>query len=570
MAQHPHDERPSPGRAERTRAIPRDGARAMQGIRPATAVGAAALAFLVLVNALVLSSSNLIDDDAFIFFRYVDNMLRGHGLTWNPAGEHVEGYSSFLYVMALAPFRAFGADPVAAAHAINIALFLATVLVAFRLVARAAGEGGPRVLVAPLLLATSAQLGAYSRNGMESMLFAGMLLLAVGAHVHRSARPRAAVVSGALFGLATLARPEGILVYAVCAVFSIAGNRRRGGALITREDWLTFAGLAAVLVPHLVWRVAYYGDVVPNTFHAKVGFSMRQIGRGVQGLLSFLGTFRGAVVALSVLAWVVAPRDRLRNLLGAILLTWVAYVTFFLGLPNWTLWYTMPVDLFSLMTLGWAITAMLGRPLAGSADRITRRAEPAGAPAAARPARGRTPVVAALFFLLLSNAAPGIIRNIQSHKGFRFSFTDPPNAAIVNQFITIGKRLREIARPDDTVAVGACGAIPYYSGLVTVDVLGLNDRHIARQPVAEPGSDAFGHERGDGRYVMSKRPTFMIPLPILTQSPNPNHAGFEKSFIEIFELPEFKSDYEFRNVEIQPGRYFNYYKRKELGAGRDG
>ncbi len=40
-------------------------------------------------------------DDAFISFRYVRNLLEGHGLVFNP-GEHVEGYSNFLWVLELA------------------------------------------------------------------------------------------------------------------------------------------------------------------------------------------------------------------------------------------------------------------------------------------------------------------------------------------------------------------------------------------------------------------------------------------------------------------------------------
>ena len=39
-------------------------------------------------------------DDAFISFRYVRNLLEGHGLVFNP-GEYVEGYSSFLWVLEL-------------------------------------------------------------------------------------------------------------------------------------------------------------------------------------------------------------------------------------------------------------------------------------------------------------------------------------------------------------------------------------------------------------------------------------------------------------------------------------
>ncbi len=47
-------------------------------------------------------------DDAFVFFRYVDNLLfLERGLVFNE-GEYVEGFSSPLWALALVPLRATG------------------------------------------------------------------------------------------------------------------------------------------------------------------------------------------------------------------------------------------------------------------------------------------------------------------------------------------------------------------------------------------------------------------------------------------------------------------------------
>src|SRR5207244_12236047 len=42
-------------------------------------------------------------DDAYISYRYAQNLARGNGLVFNP-GERVEGYSNLLHVLLLAPF----------------------------------------------------------------------------------------------------------------------------------------------------------------------------------------------------------------------------------------------------------------------------------------------------------------------------------------------------------------------------------------------------------------------------------------------------------------------------------
>ncbi|HXF48251.1 MAG TPA: hypothetical protein VNL73_02350, partial [Verrucomicrobiae bacterium] len=44
---------------------------------------------------------NLLQDDAFISFRYIRNFLDGHGLVFN-VGERVEGYTNFFWIMLLA------------------------------------------------------------------------------------------------------------------------------------------------------------------------------------------------------------------------------------------------------------------------------------------------------------------------------------------------------------------------------------------------------------------------------------------------------------------------------------
>ena len=60
-------------------------------------------------------------DDAFISFRYVRNLLEGHGLVFNP-GEYVEGYTNFLWILELAAlWGLFGLRPEQAAPWLSIA-----------------------------------------------------------------------------------------------------------------------------------------------------------------------------------------------------------------------------------------------------------------------------------------------------------------------------------------------------------------------------------------------------------------------------------------------------------------
>ena len=63
--------------------------------RAAVVVALACLPWLALL-AWMTWLTWFLTDDAFIAFRYVRNLLEGHGLVFNP-GERVEGYSNFLW-----------------------------------------------------------------------------------------------------------------------------------------------------------------------------------------------------------------------------------------------------------------------------------------------------------------------------------------------------------------------------------------------------------------------------------------------------------------------------------------
>lgn len=69
--------------------------------------------------------------------------------------------------------------------------------------------------------------------------------------------------------------------------------------------------------------------------------------------------------------------------------------------------------------------------------------------------------------------------------------------------------MRENVHPGSVLAVDAAGAIPYYSGLRSIDMFGLNDRHIARVVVPRMGSGEVGHEKYDPAYVYAQNPDWI-------------------------------------------------------------
>jgi len=72
-----------------------------------------------------------------------------------------------------------------------------------------------------------------------------------------------------------------------------------------------------------------------------------------------------------------------------------------------------------------------------------------------------------------------------------------------------GQYLKEHFPPDTLVALNPAGIIPYYSELPTIDMLGLNDVHIAHFGQRDFNLD-FGHQAGDGQYVLSQQPDVIL------------------------------------------------------------
>ena len=216
-------------------------------------------------------------DDAFISFRYVRNLLEGHGLVFNP-GERVEGYSNFLWILELAAlWRVLGVVPEVASRWLSVVCTVGTLGTLLWWMARqpAVSHRGLVIWMALGLVCSSATFAVWtSGGGLETRQFSLFVVVAVvclGLYRHHPAGLLAASLS---LGGAALTRPEGPLM-ALCCFGWFLGQRLAvtGRSGLHREglrDLLYLVGPCVALVgAHLLFRYAYYGEWLPNTYHAK-------------------------------------------------------------------------------------------------------------------------------------------------------------------------------------------------------------------------------------------------------------------------------------------------------------
>ncbi|HDR06210.1 MAG TPA: hypothetical protein ENN88_01095, partial [Candidatus Coatesbacteria bacterium] len=210
------------------------------------------LAILALWSAWAVSIF-FVNEDAFISFRYVQNLVSGRGLVYNP-GLHDEGYSNLLWILLLAPFALAGVPPERAAPALGILSGAALLYVVFLLARRLLPERRWLPLAAPGLAASAFSAVHWAGSGLETVFFG--LLLTCAAFFHLRERPSRFPWTGLFLGLAALTRAEGFGFILVFAVHYLYCRWRKIPVGSGWRDLVPAVGLAAA---QLVFRLAYYG-----------------------------------------------------------------------------------------------------------------------------------------------------------------------------------------------------------------------------------------------------------------------------------------------------------------------
>ena len=459
-----------------------------------------------------------VQDDAFIAFRYADHLARGHGLQFNP-GERVEGYSCFLHVLLLAAGIRLGFDPVPVSYAIGLASFAGTLWATFMLARHRLGNP-LAALGAMVLLGTNYTVMAFATGGLETSLHAFLTTsyFALGAAepgaAGRVAGPRSArlALGSLIAALAILTRVDSVLLLVPMGLVlawdaAARADRWRDAAL----EWLALLAPAALIVgAWLVWKQAYYGSLLPNTWYVKVE-SRASLGQGFYYLYRFVTTY-WFEAGLLFAAW------KWRRLLAdgpiAIALTagavlWVAYLVavggdwmeFRLFVPVMPLVAIALVRVIALLErgagLGWALGLLV---VAGS----------------------------------LQHA---VVYNHTSHRDGIQSVWHLQSLlwAEEENWVGIGKTLHGLFAADSSVVIAttAAGAIPYYSGLTTIDMLGLNDRWIAQHGQTRRATP--GHRRQTTLdYLLERRVTLMLGHPRLVWEPTPGPL-----YVQDFPVPRY-------------------------------
>lgn len=408
------------------------------------------------------------NEDAYILFKYVDNLVGGHGIVFYPGGPPTEGATDFLWLLLLSASTWMGADVALAAVLWNglgaglAAAVLSTVVVRSGI----SWQWMWCLAVSLFVLLFHGAIAAMS--GFSTMLFSALMLS--GCMLVWERKPVLLPVLGLVL---VLFRPEGVVpgvAFVVVGWFQVretAGSRRY--LLVAALCFL--AGLG-----YLGWHRAYFGLWLPLSVHVKFGGSWLP---GLGDNLTWLRREFGPLPFLIACGWILLryrpPRAQVLRCLWAVLpaLLLLLPLTLAVQTQNVRWRFQAPITL-AIAWFTWKLFAALAA------------ARQAGSVSDPILASSRTWVVTMVLVLmaLAHSWALGMRRTWQlvQHPNPRTEYT-----------ATFAPQLGDLMGQKSTLMLTEAGILAYWNRSRIVDVVGLNDARFVGDGVSV--ADVAGKER---------------------------------------------------------------------------
>jgi len=545
------------------------------------------LLLIIVIFVVHALSMNFTQDDAFISYRYVKNFINGHGLVFNP-GERVEGYTNFLWIIFLSIFVQFGLDIVVVSKILGIASGCITLFLIYKISALllqkkkkarnpAKGmkrpDGRPQTgaplrpsgrmvhtkgwffaLFPSLLLASNSAFAYWSISGLESVFFAMAVLLSVYFYFTYQ---RLMIISSAL---SSLIRPEGVLVFGILILhkffFSAEGARppvkdwRTGLAFFVgqgsfgKKDNLKkclsyILGFVLLLLPFLIFKLFYYGDLLPNPFYAKTGFSLEYLKTGLVYFWLFLKHYGlwGVLYLIPILFY--KDLETKGKLILLMVYIYTLYIIIIGGDVLKAHRFFLPVLPFLYLLFSLALMRLYWM--------LKKQA---------------IPIFVVIAFSILTFFLPrNWITNVRSAE-----------MGLYLKMSKYAERLRQSFGTDFTLAMSTIGAISYLTEAKVIDMLGLTDPYIAKHPEKIPGIfSTWKEKKFNTQYLLSRDPdVIMFSTGLKPSAPAERALFLSSKFREnyyhyyfperiLFVVFKKKGEYLKENEVFPDARFVNLY-----------
>lgn len=433
-------------------------------------------------------------DDAFISLRYAKNLADGYGLNFNrDFNSPVEGYSNFLWIILEVPCFLLGLEPILYVKVLSLILGLAGLLLVYKLGLEVNND--KRVgLLCLWALALTPMFALWTMGGLEVPLYIVLGLSVVLMWM----KGRSGFILGLSMLLVSLARNEGIVYFIIWLVMVLVNGKGR----MKRDDIFALFVFMLGFIIYEAFRIVNFGDILPNTFYAKVKFGWDiMIGKVIQKAPFYF--YLSPLMLLAVGNFIGKDRDRR--------IIWLAIIAISIGItgmvayrewmPGWR--YVLPMVPF--------ITVLGIRTLVRVFDKSKMR-------------YGLAMIVLSVVFvhLLLGN-----IYIYNSRTNYK---------TVYRGYLETSDYLKETNKNREfSIALQDMGIIPFYSG--ATKAYDFHPEGILSRETTRSGYDY--------RYFINEKPDFFI---LLFDNLPPDGKPANEINNKIYEDSDFKNNYQFINA----------------------
>lgn len=403
-------------------------------------------------------------DDAFIYFQYAKNLVKGYFFEYTAGRGYSSGATSFLYAFLLAPFAFFlkGESLLVITYILGSACLFFTGYYIYRILALLTKNKAFSVFGAALFVTNGNFLWGFF-SGMEICLFTALIAASIFYLMDEKAQGRQLVS----LSLLSIVRPEGFFLAVMLAGIKILSKLFSGKA--GKKDAVVVYLLA--LLPGIAYFLVnktLTGDFMPNTMRAKSDFSQfifyapEVLKNGLAKYLNFLmSVFNGGSehwfmhysLVIFLAGLVPGAALELKNKRAGIFTVAAAWFfigilstvfSSFFGVHNFR--YPMPFAVIFVIFFSYGLWA------------LTEKIKPASKDAAK--------------YFRIAVMSLFLVFNVFTIKANLINFGRDCRD-ILSQSISAGKWIKENLPAGATVAVNDVGAITYFSDANVYDLVGL-------------------------------------------------------------------------------------------------
>jgi hypothetical protein len=471
-------------------------------------------------------------DDAFITFRYAQNLLAGSGLVFNP-GEQVLGTTTPLYALIITvlalPFGGANAPFPSLALVVNALADAATCLLLWQIGKRLGSERSG--LIAALVWAVAPYSVTFAIGGLETSVVVFLLAFTVWAYLTDHL-----VLTALSAAFALLARPDALILV---------------GSLLLDRSWRAFheprkpircGELLAFLIPLALWgaiATIYFGSPLPHSIMAKLAVYRLQPWDSLIRLLQHYATpfneslwggslLIGIGLVLYPVLFIIGARRALKvdsRVLAWTLYPWLYFLAFSLPNPLLFRWYLTPPlpSLIFFILLGLETVLMAILRTRGTDSR----------PRSSHPEWKRVLITLVMLLPLVST-----LNAWELHPDHGANRPAPKMAFIKLELLygEVADLLKGQIQPGETLAAGDVGVLGYRTGANVLDTVGLNSPvSLQYYPVA--AEDYVINYAVPADLILNQQPAYAVFLEAYIRNTLLKNERFSKEYELIRKWP---------------------------------